>query len=466
MTSKPIPSPLTHPKGRSGPSGSESLTTPTAHVRKSPPAGSNDLPIAISTGPPADFRAAPRQPLGIFPLPASFLVLPEVVEADGGVAALDSLMWGKLPPSLPSAWQFFAEAVRQDAPAALALIPKDGGPLADYNRFVLQPDVEQAKALRHSLPADLQPLVACVAFAMGMAERFPTADHLKGESLALVLSTQAAAALERNDQTTAIDCLEHAIAAARGPSPLVAAQLLGQYADVLRQDEARAAMATQAYRDALQLAGDAAPRSLVAELWVGLGEVYHQQAEGRRGPLIEAVKYYQNALQSGLDIESQPQTYARAHAQIGLAYLTMPLQNSSDQLRMAIALQSFREALKVYDKSSYPQLWATTQLNLANALQYLPSAHPQENLIQAVHIYDDVLTVRNRATDPLGYARVLLNQSNALAHLGLFSPALDKLTEARKLFAWHNENELAEAAMELASQIHARLDENRTAHTN
>jgi hypothetical protein len=51
----------------------------------------------------------------------------------------------------------------------------------------------------------------------------------------------------------------------------------------------------------------------------------------------------------------------------------------------------------------------------------------------------------------------LSNQANALAHLGMFSPALEKLQEAHKLFEWHNEAELAASAMDLVGQIHEQV---------
>ena len=44
---------------------------------------------------------------------------------------------------------------------------------------------------------------------------------------------------------------------------------------------------------------------------------------------------------------------------------------------MGIAVQGLREALKVYHSDTHPELWSSAQLNLANALQYLPTSHPE-----------------------------------------------------------------------------------------
>jgi len=124
---------------------------------------------------------------------------------------------------------------------------------------------------------------------------------------------------------------------------------------------------------------------------------------------------------------------------------------------MGVAVQSFREALEVFRRETHPEEWSSARLNLANALQYLPSSHPEENLIQAVEIYEELLGVRNPAVDPLGIARLLANQANALAHLGIFPPALAKLDEARRLFHGHGTPDLAASALEQAERIHERL---------
>jgi Flp pilus assembly protein TadD len=73
-------------------------------------------------------------------------------------------------------------------------------------------------------------------------------------------------------------------------------------------------------------------------------------------------------------------------------------------------------------------------MNLANALQYLPSKHREDNLAEAVELIEAVLAVRSPRSDPMGYARALANQANALAHLGVFDHAEAKYIEARDLF--------------------------------
>jgi tetratricopeptide (TPR) repeat protein len=125
---------------------------------------------------------------------------------------------------------------------------------------------------------------------------------------------------------------------------------------------------------------------------------------------------------------------------------------------MGIAVQSLREALKVYAPESHPELYASVRMNLANALQYLPSSHPEENLQQAVEIYEELLQIRQRALDPIAYARTLFNQANALGHLGIFAPALEKLAEAHKLFHWHGEPDLAAEALAQSATIQSQRE--------
>ena len=186
-----------------------------------------------------------------------------------------------------------------------------------------------------------------------------------------------------------------------------------------------------------------------AELWTKLGFALQQAGAGDRAALLKAVAAYQQALQCGVTEDGQPDWFGQIQNNLGLAYLSIPLREASDQLRAGIAVQSFRHALKIYDRETHPDMWATVSMNLANALQYLPSSHQAENLMQAVDIYEAVLEVRTDPRDPVAHALVLLNQANALAHLGIFKPAIEKAAHAYTLFMWYGQLEQAAAAKEL-----------------
>jgi tetratricopeptide (TPR) repeat protein len=396
------------------------------------------------------------QPAGIFPFPAGLLILPSLPCQEN--EALDRVLAADLTNELPTEWSFFAAAVEKDFARALAELGNGEDAISRYNRFVLRPSPETYWDLKPILGGGLGVLLDLVAFSHGYIDEPPGEDSLDGELLALLLMVRASWRLEQEDPQGAIRVLENASAAARPASPLLAAQIFGQLAELRRSTPGQGpARVIQDYRAALQLASGTALDTLRAELWINLGMCYQEAASGQRGALLEAVKAYQEAVHAAYTLERNPEMYALAQNNIALAYLSIPASEASDQLRMGIAVQAFREALKVYGKETHTEMWASVQLNLANALQYLPSSHPQENLIQAVEIYEELLPFRNKAFDPLGYARLLANQANALAHLGIFAPALEKLTEAHKLFHWHNEPEAAASILEMVDRINESI---------
>jgi tetratricopeptide (TPR) repeat protein len=115
------------------------------------------------------------------------------------------------------------------------------------------------------------------------------------------------------------------------------------------------------------------------------------------------------------------------------------MSSEGDRLRVGVAVTSLRAALRVYQPDTHPALWASTQMNLANALQYLPSVHQEDNLDEAVHLYEELLQYRSEESDPLGTARILANQGNALGHLGVFSDARERLDRSRRIFQAHGD---------------------------
>lgn len=392
------------------------------------------------------------QPVGILPVPAGLLVLPGETSA----ALLRECVAAQR--GLPDCWSFYALAREGAWALAMEALSGHDGPVADYNRFVLRPTAEALAALRATLTGEMRALVEIAAYNVGLEDAAPSAEGLDGELLALALMTQAASAIERSATLPAVALLERAIEAAREVSPLFAAQLIAQLANLWRtQPEAACSLAINYYREAIALMGDVDMPEMRSELWMQLGMACQEQAHGREDRMTEAVRAYQEVLRGGLAAEEHTELFALAHNNLGLLYLTMRMSEAGDQLRMAIAVQSFREGLRLCVRDKSPELWSSIQLNLANSLQYLTSSHPEENLVQAVELYEELITVRKKAFDPVGYGRILSNQANALAHLGIFPPALEKLQEARKLFEWHNERELATGAMELATRIHEQV---------
>src|SRR5262249_48719304 len=124
-----------------------------------------------------------------------------------------------------------------------------------------------------------------------------------------------------------------------------------------------------------------------AEIHLCLAEILHEPAQQRPELLSRAIPHYHSALQLVLR-DDAPQVWAAAHAGLGAAYLTAPMVEASDQLRLGVAAQSLRSALTVYTEDEYPQQWARVQLNLANSLVYTPSRHQAENLLEAIELYE------------------------------------------------------------------------------
>lgn len=401
------------------------------------------------------------QPIGIFPPPAAFLLLPAVSNFD----ALAGLLRGEVSANLPAEWKFFAAAVEGRMEDAKQMLRAGDSLLSEYNLFVLEGgEAQRYQRLHGRLPAGLSVLLEVAAFQFGLVDELPNPDLVDGELSAAVLLARASGHLEGQATALAIADLEKAVECARNISPVFAAQLLGQLAALRGNTAGHDAEHVMAnYRDALELAADTPLDGLRAELWVNLGTCYQEHSGGRRDLLTQAIQAYQQAVRCGLSGTHFPELYALAQNNLGLAYLTMPMVEASDTLRKAVAVQSFREALKVYQADTHRLEWVSAKLNLANALQHLPSSHPEENLAQSVEIYEELLQARNRAEDPVGYARLLANQANALAHLGLFSQSLEKANEAYKLFHWHNETGAANSVLELVASVHENLGNKQAA---
>lgn len=376
----------------------------------------------------ADLDHLPPRPLpiGAFRLPFGYLLVPPDATAER-----EALLSGRLPESWPESMRGHALAWQGDLPAALAAMT---GPdvVSRFNRFVIEPGSEDADAIRADLGPELAVLVDLVEFARGDRDDPPPVEGLHGELAALALSSQAAVAEEAGEHERATELLTTAITEVEEIYPALAAFLYGAagQAQSLAGDADAAIAALRAGTRLLEDTDLAVGR---AELHLELAGLYHEQAGERRDLLTRAIHEYHTALQL-ITQEQAPELFATTHMNLATAYLTMPMVEASDQLRLGVAVASLRAALQVFTQEKYPRQWASAQLNLANSLVYAPSTHRADNLVEAVELYEAVLGARSREEDPLGYARVLANQGNALAHLGLVEDARGKLVEARYLF--------------------------------
>lgn len=366
------------------------------------------------------------QPLGAFPLPLGYMLIPAGPETEEARAAL---LAGNVP-HWPAALRAHELALAGDRDGALAALDGDD-PVSRYNRFVMDPDGDNPDELR-SVLGEFAVLVDVVLFAVGRSDVAPELGSATAELAALVLSTQASSAFNDGDAARATALLDQAADDAASVSKPLCGVLLGAAASIAAHGGHPDAV--RRFETALKaLEGADGLRVTRAELHLNLAGLLHEQAPDRPELLAAVVPHYHSALQLILR-EEAPLLWASAHANLATAYLTMPMTEASGQLRLGIAAQSLRSALKVYTREEYPEQWASVQLNLANSLVYTPSKHQADNLVEAVELYEAVLEARDRESDPMGRARVLANQGNVLAHLGSFDQAKAKLYEARFLF--------------------------------
>ncbi len=408
-------------------------------------------------GTAADGAVRRPLPIGAFGLPFGYLLLPDTAAAQ---PVRESLLAGRLPAEWPASLRGHELAASGDLSGALAAFTGDDV-VSRFNRFVIDTGSEDPARLRAGLGFPLAALVDLVLYATGRAASPPDADGLDGELAALALAAQASAAAQREEFAVAAGLLSRAVSLAGPAYPALAGVLSGAAADIhLRAGEPDQAIG--ALQAGLALLAQTGLGTARGELHLQLGACYQEQAAERRDVLVRAVHHYHCALQS-VTAQQAPEVFAAAHANLAAAYLTMPMAQASDQLRLGVAVGSLRAALTIYTPGTHPVQWASAQLNLANALVYAPSSHQADNLVEAVELYEAVLAARDRDTDPLGYARVLANQGNALAHLGMFEHARGKLVEARSTFEEFGEYDATASVRSILDEIARQLTLARTA---
>lgn len=389
------------------------------------------------------------QPVGVFPLPAGYLLIASDPDHD---AARTALVAGRRPASFPPSMRYYELALDGDLDGALDAIVGDD-PVSRANRLVFEPTRETYASLLTdpNIDAALRSHVEMVAFVVGLRLDPPDPAQVDGEFAAMAHAARATLALERRDTALAAEELEAAAQAANTVSRPLAGQLMGQLANV-QLDEGgtrRAAVTFQAAIDAMEGTDLHVSR---AELHLAAGAMFQEMSEAAPRLMQQAINHYHQAL-ALVNATTAPETFAIANANLGLAYITMPMTEASDQLRVGVAIQSMREALEYFTPETHPDRWSSTQLNLANALVYLPSKHQADNIAEAVGLYEGVLQHRDRNTNPLGRARVLANQGNALAHLGVFDDAKAKLHEARAIFEEFEEDEAVRSVRSVLDEI-------------
>lgn len=368
------------------------------------------------------------QPIGALPLPAGYLL----VSDDPGLdTVVKELLAGRLPQDWPDELAAMRLALAGDTAGAIAAVTGDDA-VARVNRFVLEGSPEAFAALG-DLDGDIAAHVHLVAYSLGLTDDVPPTAGLDGELAALAHAAVAASASEAGDHAGAAEALERAVDAARPVGDALTGQLLGALAVEQASNGMALGHLMPLYDQAIALLEPSDLAVGLAELHMAKAMLLQEASMGNRGTLAMAAKHYQVALRL-VDETTAPELFASGHANLAAAYLTMPMVEASDQLRVGVAVQSLRQALLIFRPETHPERWASAQLNLANALVYMPSGKRGDNIVEAVELYEAVLESRDADEDPLAYARAAANQGNALAHLGIFDHAKGRLHEARFLF--------------------------------
>jgi tetratricopeptide (TPR) repeat protein len=371
------------------------------------------------------------------------LLLPDVPDA---AAVAEGLVCGTTPSTWPDPLVFVAQALEGDVHGAAQMLdPRD--PTTPYNRAVLLGGDQQWADLADGTSGSLRALVDVGRFSVGALDVPPTVAGVaedRGEVAALVHSARASAAIERGDPGEAVAELAEAVARASGAgSPQLAASLRLTRAEFLRERLADSAGAAREADLALQVLPLTADPQLRASLHVMRGLARADLVGDDRGGLLAVVADLTEATKTFRD-STHPEMFALCNHQLALAYLRMPMSDQGDRIRLGVAVQALRAALGVYTPQAHPAAWASVQVSLANALQYLPSAHQQANLEEAVQIYEEVLATVPPG-DEVSRARLLANQGNALGHLGVFGDARERLEQAQALFEAVGDGESAAA---------------------
>lgn len=326
-----------------------------------------------------------------------------------------------------------------DLPEGLRLNRAESEQEKAYQSFLEEPGQDRLHHLRAQLSDPLLSLLEAAAYVLDLTPQPPSPrlDKHEGEIFAFLALVRSGYLLNCGRPEVAIEMLTQALNQARSCSPVLAGRLAVMLADITSD--------RQYFQEALRLLEESDLYDLRADLWLDLANLYQQESQGRKGMLGEAVKAYQTGLML-IDKDQRPLAYAQGQSGLALAYLTMPMTEASDALRLGIAVTALREALTVYRPDQHPELWASTQMNLANALQYLPSTHPEQNLQESVRLYEEIAPLREHG-EPLARARLLANWGNALAHLGRFTEAEPRLRQAQELFSQAGDEE-AKASIE------------------
>jgi tetratricopeptide (TPR) repeat protein len=218
---------------------------------------------------------------------------------------------------------------------------------------------------------------------------------------------------------------------------------------LLLQDAAQVANYTESFAEALGYitrAVDIFRQERLPELLAN--------AQYRRGILLYTwaqqgqPQFYRAALESFQEAlkvfnrDEAPDTFADIHQYLGVIYAEMPDDPKKKSIWAGISAASFQQAMQYYTADKHPYEYARVCANYANALTKYPDAVHTDNMEKALFYYAAALEIRSAAQWPLERAVTLLNYVETCWHLNLagrdsdtpvFEEMLHKTREALSL---------------------------------
>ena len=168
------------------------------------------------------------------------------------------------------------------------------------------------------------------------------------------------------------------------------------------------------YQQSLEIARNLKDRLREAAALGRLGDIYQQYRQGDRASNLErAIASYTAAL-TVYTRDAFPEKWAMTQNNLANAYTYRIRGEKAENIEMAIA--SYTAALTVYTPEAFPQNWAMTQNNLANAYCDRIRGEKAENIKQAIASYTAALTVYTRDAFPEKWAMTQNNLANAYTY--------------------------------------------------
>ncbi|MDX2134357.1 MAG: hypothetical protein SFV52_06210 [Saprospiraceae bacterium] len=117
--------------------------------------------------------------------------------------------------------------------------------------------------------------------------------------------------------------------------------------------------------------------------------------------------------------EDAPEVFAEMQQYLGIIYAEMPDETLKRGVWAALSASAFQEALAFFAKDRHPYEYAMVCNHYGNALTKYPPAVHSDNIEKALFYYNEALGIRRADRFPLERATTLLNFVEACWHLNL-----------------------------------------------